>query len=111
MKNQAQLVSEIREREGDKYILMLSHRNDAIDTWSELGVNAVLCGHAHGGLVRLPFTDGLISPGRTLFPTYTSGIYTEGDTDMLVSRGTGNGEGMLRLFNNPQIVSLKLSAE
>lgn len=111
MKTPAELVSEIREREGDKFILMLSHRNDALSTWSELGVDAVLCGHAHGGLIRLPFTDGLISPGRKLFPTHTSGIYTEGGTDMLVSRGAGNGEGTLRLFNNPQVVSLKLLTE
>ncbi len=104
MKTPAQLVQEIRDEYGDPFILMLAHRNDEISTWAELGVDVVLCGHAHGGLVRLPFTDGLIAPNREFFPTYTSGIYREGGTQMLVSRGLGNSGNTLRLFNNPQIV-------
>ena len=104
MKTPAQLVQEIRDEYGDPFILMLAHRNDEISTWAELGVDVILCGHAHGGLVRLPFTDGLIAPNREFFPTYTSGIYREGGTQMLVSRGLGNSGNTLRLFNNPQIV-------
>ena len=108
MKTPAQLVHEIRDEYGDPFILMLAHRNDEISTWAELGVDVVLCGHAHGGLVRLPFTDGLIAPNREFFPTYTSGIYREGGTQMLVSRGLGNSGNTLRLFNNPQIVVVVL---
>ena len=33
---------------------MLYHRDTELDMWAGLGVDAVLCGHAHGGLVRLP---------------------------------------------------------
>lgn len=109
MKTPEEFVSEIKEAEGDKYILMLYHRNDKIDMWSELGVDAVLCGHAHGGMIRLPFTDGLIAPGMNFFPTYTSGIYEEGETKMLVSRGIGGMK--LRFLNNPEIVSIELIKE
>ncbi len=111
MKTPRELVSEIREEMGDPYILMLAHRNDEIDMWSELGVDAVLCGHAHGGLIRLPFTEGLIAPGREFFPTYTSGIYRQGGTQMLVSRGLGNTSFSLRLFNNPQVVTAVFERE
>ena len=104
MKTQEELVAEIREAYGDAYVLMLAHRNDELDTWAKLGVDVVLCGHAHGGLIRLPFTDGLVAPGMEFFPTYTSGIYRQGGTQMLVSRGLGNSRGTLRLFNNPEIV-------
>ena len=94
-------MAKIRSREPEKYIIMLAHRNDRLDMWAELKVPAVLCGHGHGGLIRLPFTDGLIGPGRELFPEYTAGIYERDGTKMLVSRGVGGEK--LRFMNNPQI--------
>lgn len=109
MKTPAELVSEVREAEGDRYLLMLYHRNDKLSMWSELGVDAVLCGHAHGGLIRLPFTEGLIGPGRELFPKNTGGMYEEGATKMIVSRGVGGMK--LRFLNNPEIVSVTLRSE
>lgn len=102
MKTPAELVAEIRENEGDKYIVMLAHRHDRMDMWAELGVDLVLCGHAHGGMVRLPFTDGLYGPGRVFLPTYTSGVYTEKNTTELVSRGVGGMK--MRFLNNPEII-------
>ena len=48
-KRPAQLVREIRQSRGrDAYILMLSHRNDELDLWANMGVQTVLCGHGHG---------------------------------------------------------------
>lgn len=108
MKTPEELVSEIREAEGDRFILLLAHRNDRIATWSALNVDAVLCGHAHGGVIRLPFTDGLIDTNRKLFPSYTSGIYTEGATQMMVSRGLGNGKNSFRVLNPPQVAVITL---
>ncbi len=108
-KSPAQVVSEIREEHPGKYILMLAHRDTELDMWSGLGVDAVLCGHAHGGLIRLPFTDGLIAPGQGFFPTWTAGIYEQGGTQMLVSRGFAGSHMAPRLFNNPEVVSVTLS--
>ncbi len=112
-KTPERVVEEIRSDHPGKYILMLYHRDTELDMWAELGVDAVLCGHAHGGLVRLPFTDGLVAPGQGLFPTWTAGIYEQGGTQMLVSRGLGGAHaGFLplpRIFNNPEVVSITLS--
>jgi len=71
----------------------------------------VLSGHAHGGIIRLPFTDGLLSPARTFFPTWTAGVYTVGDTTLFVSRGLGNNTKPIngfRLFNRPEAAILEL---
>lgn len=103
-KSPEELVSEINEAHPGKFILMLAHRDTQLDMWAQLGVDAVLCGHAHGGLIRLPFTDGLIAPGQGWFPSCTSGIYEKGSTQMLVSRGFTGSHNMPRLFNNPQVV-------
>ena len=70
-----------------------------------------MSGHAHGGIIRLPFTDGLLSPARTFFPTWTSGVYTVGDATLFVSRGLGNNTTPIsgfRLFNRPELAVLEL---
>ena len=99
-----ELVRRIYEREGESFIVMLEHRNNNLPLYSELGVELVLCGHAHGGIIRLPFTDGLIGQSREWFPTYTNGLYSMKDTNMIVSRGIGNHTGLPRFLNNPHIV-------
>ena len=102
MKSPQEVVENIKKREGDKYVLMLYHRPEKLDMWAETGVDAVLSGHAHGGMIRLPFTDGLIAPGQGYFPKYTNGLYEKDGTVELVSRGTGGPKW--RFFNNPEIV-------
>ena len=99
-----ELVGNIRNAYGEDFVVLLEHRNTRLNLLSELGVDLVLCGHAHGGIIRFPFTDGLIGPERDWLPTYTSGVYTIGGTDMVVSRGIGNHTGWPRFLNNPHIV-------
>ena len=108
MKKPIEFVEEIFEAEGKGFIVMLEHRNNNLLLYDTLGVDLVICGHAHGGLIRLPFTDGLMGPQRDWFPTYTSGIYTSGKTSMVVSRGLGNHTGIPRVFNNPHLVVVEL---
>ena len=103
MKTPAQLVTEIRETCGITFpIVMLSHRNDALTQWAELGVEAVLCGHGHGGVVRVPLLGGLFGPGGSWRPAYTGGVYRMGKTTMAVSRGLGGTR--LSLGNRPQVL-------
>ena len=74
----------------------------------------VISGHAHGGIVRLPFTDGLLGTDRKLFPTWTAGVYTLGDSTLFVSRGLGNNTVPIhgfRLFNRPDLAVLELTGE
>ncbi|MCL2202058.1 MAG: metallophosphoesterase [Oscillospiraceae bacterium] len=105
-----EFVRRIREEEPYSFIVMLEHRNHNLELYSELGVDLVLSGHAHGGYIRLPFTDGLLGTQRDWFPSYTSGVYTRGNTKMLVSRGIGNHLPIPRFLNNPEIVVAVLRA-
>jgi len=106
-----EFVEKIINAEGEGFILMLEHRNSNLALYNMLGVDLVLSGHAHGGLIRLPFTDGLIGQQRDWFPVHTSGVCTVGETNMVVSRGLGNHTGIPRVFNNPQLVIVVLKAE
>ena len=111
MKTPESLVSEIRSQEDDPHIILLGHRNNNLERYSALGIDLVLCGHAHGGLVRLPGIGGLFGPSMDFLPDYTSGIYTDGNTHMLVSRGIGSRRGFPRFLNNPQIPVAILQTE
>ena len=68
----------------------------------------MLSGHAHGGIIRLPFTDGLLSHDRTLFPSYTAGLYEENGSCLFVTRGLGNSGPSFRLFNRPEVAVVTL---
>ncbi len=104
-----ELVAEIREAVGQEaYILMLAHRNDTLPMWSELGVQIVLTGHCHGGVVRLPFVGGVFGTERTLFPAYDAGLFRMEQTALYVSRGLGYSRVHLRLFNRPHLPLLVL---
>jgi len=98
-----EFVDSLYKAEGDCFVVMLEHRNNNLSLYSALGVDLVLCGHAHGGIIRLPFTDGLIGPSREWLPSNTNGLYSMGDTNMVVSRGIGNHTGWPRFLNNPHI--------
>lgn len=110
-KTPEELYAEIRQEQPETFVLLLAHRNDHFDQYAAAGYDLVLSGHAHGGIVRLPFTDGLLGTQRDLFPTWTSGLYTLGDSTLFVSRGLGNNTVPIhgfRLFNRPEIAVLEL---
>lgn len=92
----------------DDFTILLAHRPELIDEYSKWGIDLVLSGHAHGGQIRLPGIGGLYAPGQGFFPKYTSGNYTVGDTEMIVSRGIGNSVFPLRVNDRPEVVIVTL---
>lgn len=98
------------ERPGD-FVLLLGHRNYWVREYPALPVDLILCGHAHGGIVRLPFLGGLLGQGRIWFPDYDAGLYESGSYRMLVSRGLGNSVAIPRFWNNPELVTVTLRAK
>lgn len=93
----------------DGFQLLLSHRPEYMDMYVRYGIDLALCGHAHGGQFRLPFVGGLFAPGQGFFPEYDAGLFAEGDTQMIVSRGIGNSAFPLRFNNRPEVVLITLT--
>ena len=111
-KTPEEVAEEVRAAFADPFWILLAHRNNYFeDEYCRLGADLVISGHGHGGLVRLPFTDGLVSVERTFFPSYTAGFYQAGGADLFVSRGLGNSGRTFRLFNRPQVAVLTLKRE
>lgn len=108
-KTPAELIADIRAEAGEAAFLpLLTHRNDQLPQWSALGVQAVLAGHCHGGVVRLPFVGGLFGTDRRLFPAWDAGLYRQGETVLYVSRGLGYTNVHFRLFNRPEVAVIVL---
>lgn len=108
-KTPEELAAEVEAAGEDPYWILLAHRNTLFaQQYSRLGADLTISGHGHGGLIRLPFTDGLVNTDRTFFPSYTAGFYGAEGTRVFVSRGLGNSGWTFRLFNRPQVAVLTL---
>ena len=96
------------QNESDGYTILLSHRPELFDLYVDTGMDLVFSGHTHGGQFRLPFIGGLVAPNQGFFPEYDAGLFSEGSTTMIVSRGVGNSIIPIRFNNRPEIVVAEL---
>lgn len=90
--------------------LVLAHHPEYMPYYRHAGWDIVVCGHAHGGHVRMG-GQSLFSPDQGFLPSYTHGVYEEGGTRMVVSRGLGNSSIPWRVNNPPHLPMLVLSAK
>jgi predicted MPP superfamily phosphohydrolase len=104
-------LDEISARRLPGYKILLVHRPQFLDVYSDYRFDLVLAGHTHGGQVRLPKVGGLIAPGQWFFPKYTAGLYEEETTKLIVNRGLGNSIIPQRLFNRPEIGLITLTRD
>ena len=95
-------------KDSEDFKILLSHRPELFDVYVEYDMNLVFSGHAHGGQFRLPFIGGLYAPHQGKFPKYDSGVHTENNTTLVVSRGLGNSTFPLRLNNSPEVIIVTL---
>ncbi|MCX7715264.1 MAG: metallophosphoesterase [Clostridia bacterium] len=91
------------------YNILLVHRANLFEKLYSLGYDAVLAGHLHGGLVRLPFVGGIVSTQRDIsFPKFTKGMYFMGKSKLIVSAGMDKMKTRPRVFNGPELVIISL---
>ncbi len=69
------------------------------------GIDVAFTGHAHGGMVRVPYFGGLYSSGEGFLPEFTDGVVTvEDGAKVVISRGLGNSHKIPRINNQPELV-------
>lgn len=88
--------------------VLLAHNPTYMDAYKEWGADLILCGHLHGGMVRIPGIGGVITPQAFLFPKYSGEMRKEDGKVIIVSKGVGSHSVNIRLFNIPEVVSIEL---
>ncbi|HHU74013.1 MAG TPA: hypothetical protein GXZ28_05220 [Clostridiales bacterium] len=101
----------VGDSDSKRYQILLAHNPVYFHEYCSWGADLTLSGHVHGGLVRLPLIGGLISPQVRLFPKYSEGSFTKEGKTMVVSRGLGSHSCMIRIFNPPELVIIRLNRE
>ena len=92
----------------ENFTILLAHEPQLMELYQDPRIDLVLSGHAHGGQFRLPGGRGLYAPGQGIFPKYTSGMHSFGESRLIVSRGLGNSVFPLRLNDPPELVTIDL---
>ena len=72
--------------------------------YADWGADLTLCGHNHGGLIRIPGVGSLISPQFQWFPKYDAGSFEFDGKKVIVSRGLGTHTFHIRIFNRAELV-------
>ena len=102
-------AEDIREEIGscpeDGFSILLCHNPAFAKSYFEWGADLTLCGHYHGGLVRIG-RQALLSPYGFPFPRYGYGMYRSGQKTLIVTGGAGNHSIPLRIGNPKEIVQV-----
>lgn len=76
----------LQQRRADLFPILLAHHPHAFDAAAEAKLPLILSGHTHGGQLMLNEQYGC---GPAIF-RYWSGLYTHGESQLIVSNGVGN---------------------
>ena len=90
---------------------LLSHTPLAFRAYADWGADVTFSGHCHGGVIRLPFIGGILSPERKFFPRYTKGIYKLDAEQGLAKLAVTAGLGKFRLNNPSEIMICTLERQ
>lgn len=104
-------LQKIGKAEQDCFTILLAHNPEYFDNYAKSGVDLVLSGHVHGGVARIPFFGGVISPKFRLFPKYDGGLFVKNETTMILSRGLGCHTIPVRFLNPGELIDVFVSPE
>ncbi len=90
--------------------VLLYHSPELMPQAADHGIDLYLCGHTHGGQVRLPVVGPVVTSSK-LGRRYVMGHYRKGDTHLYVGRGVGFeglGAPRVRFLCPPEITLVML---
>jgi uncharacterized protein len=91
----------------------MDHKPDLADVAADQGADLFLCGHTHGGQVRIPFWGAIVTHAGT-GKRYEAGMYRSGKTWIHVSRGLGlepRPAQQVRFLCRPEISLIEVRPE
>ena len=87
--------------------ILLAHMPDTIaleDARQWWHIDLALCGHTHGGVIRVPGKGGMYVPLQGWWPPYDYGEYQLNDQmRMIITSGLSGHDKVPRIFNMPEV--------
>ncbi len=102
------LTSIFGECNQNEFHIFLAHNPDYFEDYAKWGADLTFSGHVHGGMIRIPFLGGALSPMIHFFPKYDKGLFQIKDKYMILSGGLGNHTFKFRVNNLPELVMVTL---
>lgn len=92
----------------DAFQLVLTHSPQVFDDLAASDAELAICGHTHGGQVRIPGIGAIHTPGGGgLFPRLDKGLFDAGSAQLYIDSGVGQSIP-LRLFDQSQITLITI---
>lgn len=95
--------------------ILLAHWPDTValsDGPERWEIDLVLCGHTHGGLIRVPGIGGLYAPLQGWWPKFDYGEYQlNAHMRMIITSGLSGYDNVPRIFNLPEICVIDLRGQ
>ena len=108
MEELSERVGTVAEEQGrtgaEKYEILLFHSPLFFETCRKWGADLTLCGHFHGGTIRIPGLGGVMTPQYQFFLPWCAGRFDADGKTMIVSRGLGTHSINVRLNDLPELV-------
>ena len=89
--------------------ILLSHNPDVFPVAARQGFDLTLSGHTHGGQITVEYLEQFVNPARFV-TRYVSGLYTEDNKRVYVSRGLGTVGVPTRLGAPPELTVIRLAS-
>lgn len=105
------LAEAVEGLRSDGFRLVLTHSPEILPELDRFGVDYAMCGHTHGGQIRLPLIGAIYQPGGQWFPRISKGPYTQGGSTLYIDSGAGVTGPPLRLFNQSQVIVHRIGPE
>lgn len=90
------------------FTLLLAHSPGILSAAAQASIPLVLCGHTHGGQVKIPLLGAPTTASGRLFDPYVQGPYREGETCLYINRGLGTSGLPLRFLSPPEVAFITL---
>ncbi len=97
------------EKSGEFKLLIAHYPNLYYEALAEAEIDLGICGHYHGGQIRIPVLGGLYHVDTGLFPPYSGGMYRLSNGTIFVSRGMGGHNGLPRVNNRPELAVIDIN--
>ncbi len=103
----ANLKKTFKEIPQDAFTILLTHAPDIVYDAVKYNPRLILCGHTHGGQVKLPVIKAIYVPSK-YGARFLEGMFQINGVYFYVNRGIGESHLRIRFFSTPEITTFTL---